>query len=267
MRKPVGRKVLRPIFPNAGIRARYERRLIGEIRAMADSVEYWAKAIRRKESPRLAEDATPSQKAAKEIKKLSVKWQKHFDKMAEAAARNFIHSQYRATDQAFRHALLDAGWSIKFEMTPDVRDAMNASLAENVQLIKSIPSQYLSEVQGIVMRNYASGLDLKSMVKEIQTRYGVTSRRAYLIARDQSSKASSVVQRARQMEIGITEAVWMHSRASKEPRRTHLAMDGKTYKVEKGMWDSDVQKWIFPSQLINCHCQSLTVLPSAFGSK
>ncbi len=239
----------------------YQRRLKAAIREMADSVEYWAVVDRRKNTPRLAEDATPSEKAMKGLNKLSKQWQAYFDQMARTVAERFVKSQYKATDLAFRQALRDAGWSIQLEMTPTVRDAFEASVAENVGLIRSIPQQYFTEVQGIVMRNYTSGLDVKTMVKEIKGRYGVTSRRAVLIARDQTSKAHSTIQRVRQLEIGITEAIWMHSRAGKEPRRSHVAMDGKVYKLDKGLWDKDAKKWIFPGELINCRCQSETVLP------
>jgi SPP1 gp7 family putative phage head morphogenesis protein len=142
-----------------------------------------------------------------------------------------------------------------------MRDAFAASLAENVGLIRSIPAQYLQEVEGIVMRNYISGRDLKSMVSELRARYKVASNRAWLIARDQSNKANAVVQRTRQRELGITEAIWMHSHAGKTPRPTHVAMNQKRYSVEKGMWDSAVQKWIFPGEPINCRCVGRAVLP------
>ena len=54
-------------------------------------------------------------------------------------------------------------------MTPAVRDAFNASLAENVGLIKSIPEKYLQQVEGVVMRSYSAGRDLETMVKELKT--------------------------------------------------------------------------------------------------
>jgi SPP1 gp7 family putative phage head morphogenesis protein len=160
-----------------------------------------------------------------------------------------------------RMALREAGWSIEFTMTPAMRDAFEASLAENVGLIKSIPSQYLQEVEGIVMRNYAAGRDLKSMAAEIRARYHVAANRAVLISRDQSNKANAVVLRARQAELGIVESQWLHSHAGKTPRPTHVAMNGKRYLISKGMWDSAVQKWIFPSELIGCRCQGRSVLP------
>jgi uncharacterized protein with gpF-like domain len=88
-----------------------------------------------------------------------------------------------------------------------------------------------------------------------------------LIARDQSNKANAVVTRARQLELGIAEAIWMHSHAGKEPRPTHVAMNGKRYKVSEGMWDSAENRFVFPGELIKCSCTGRSVLPFAFAKQ
>jgi uncharacterized protein with gpF-like domain len=254
-------KAIRAIWPNAGIRQRYQRRMVALIREMADSVEYWLQAQRRAAPPVLASDSTPAEQMQFEFRKLAERWQGKFDDMAPKVAASFLKNQFRGTSAAMRMALREAGWSIEFTMTTAMRDAFEASLAENVGLIKSIPSQYLQEVEGIVMRNYAAGRDLKSMAADIRARYHVAANRAVLISRDQANKANAVVLRARQTELGITEGIWLHSHAGKTPRPTHVAMNGKRYLISKGMWDSAVQKWIFPSELIGCRCQGRSVLP------
>ncbi len=257
----IKQKVARPVFANVAVKRRYQKRMIALIREMAASVEYWIVAQRSRNPPEMAQDALPSAEIQRELRKLSNRWQGKFDEMAPKIAESFLKNQFRSTDSAFRQALRDAGWSIEFTLTPAMRDAFEASLAENVGLIRSIPEQYLQQVEGIVMRNYASGRNLKSMAEEIRGRFHVAADRAVLIARDQSNKANAVVQKARQQELGITESIWMHSRAGKEPRPTHVAMNGKRYLVDKGMWDSAVQKWVFPGEEINCRCVGRSVLP------
>ena len=39
--------------------------------------------------------------------------------------------------------------------------------------------------------------------------------------------------------MGVDEALWLHSHAGKEPRPTHLANDGKRYKISEGWYDPD----------------------------
>jgi len=254
-------KAIRAIWPNAGIRQRYQRRMTAIIREMADSVEYWLQAQRKATPPVLASDALPSDAMKDEVHRLFEQWRDRFEREAPKMADSFVRGQFSSTSAAMRMALREAGWSIEFTMTPAMRDAFEASLAENVGLIKSIPAQYLQEVEGIVMRNYAAGRDLKSMAADIRARYQVAANRAVLISRDQSNKANAVVLRARQAELGIVESQWLHSHAGKTPRPTHVAMNGKRYLISKGMWDSAVGKWVYPGEEINCRCVGRSVLP------
>lgn len=229
------------------------------IREMHESVLYWLSTTY---SPPVALDAKPGIKALqKQLRKLGKRWIKRFDDAAPKIAAAYVKRSFKTTDSAFRQALKDAGWSVEFEMTPAMRELYEATLAENVSLIRSIPQQYLQQVEGIAMRSFSAGRDLHQMVAALQTLYPKAANRAVLIARDQNNKATSVVTRARRLELGITESVWMHSHAGKTPRPTHVAMDGKPYKVAEGMWDSDEQKFVHPGELINCRCTSRSVLP------
>ena len=103
-------------------------------------------------------------------------------------------------------------------MTTPMNNALQATITENVGLIRSIPERYFTEVEGLVMRSVARGRDLSYLTDELQKRYGITRRRAALIARDQNNKATSVMQAARQKSLGITQGIWRHSHAGKEPR-------------------------------------------------
>lgn len=232
---------------------------------MRTSVEYWLKAAYRKHPPRMAalvdvaQDASPSESIKRVLDDLARRWIDRFDEWAPKIAEAYLQGMFKTSDSAFRKALKDAGWTVEFKMTPAVRDAFNASLAENIGLIKSIPEKYLQQVEGAVMRSYSAGRDLESMVKELRQLYPVTNRRAETIARDQSNKANAVVNRARQMELGITEAIWMHSHAGKNPRPDHVAANGKRYKIAEGCKISG--QFIQPGEEINCRCTSRPVLP------
>nr|WP_277347156.1 phage minor head protein [Collimonas pratensis] len=132
-------------------------------------------------------------------------------------------------------------------------------MSEQVGLIKSIASQHLTEVQGLVMRSVADGRDLGTLAKGLEDRYGITKRRAALIARDQNNKATATITRVRQDSLGITEAVWMHSHAGKHPRPSHVAANGKRYTIKEGMYLDGV--WTWPGREIGCRCISKSVIP------
>ena len=262
-RKP---KTCRAVPANRGIEARYRKDLLRLIDEMSASVEYWLAAAYRKDPPRMAalveqaQDAAPSAKMKKVLDDLARRWIDRFDEYAPKIAEAYLQGMFKASDSAFRQALKEAGWTVEFKMTPAVRDAFNASLEENVGLIRSIPEKYLQQVEGTVMRSYSAGRDLETMVKELRQLYPAASHRAELIARDQSNKANAVVNRARQMELGITDAIWMHSHAGKTPRPDHVAANGKRYKIAEGCLISG--EYIQPGEEINCRCTSRPVLPS-----
>lgn len=261
----VGEKTARAVHANRGIEAKYRKALQRPIAEMHASVEYWLTAAYRKDPPRMAalveqaQDAAPSAKIKRILDELARRWVAKFDEMAPKIAEAYLQGMFKTTDSAMRQALKDAGWTVEFKMTPAIRDAFNASLEENVGLIRSIPEKYLQQVEGTVMRSYSAGRDLASMVKELKQLYPAASHRAELIARDQSNKANAVVNRARQMELGITEAIWMHSHAGKNPRPDHVAANGKRYKIAEGCLISG--EHIQPGEEINCRCTSRAVLP------
>lgn len=258
---PSKSSVARSVHANIGVEMRYSRAMVNLIAEMSASAERWVTATYRKEPSKLAADAAPLAAMRRQLKELGARWIKRFNDSAPLIARAYLKGAFKHTDSAMRQALKDAGWAIKFEMTPAMKEAFTASLEENVGLIKSIPEQYLQQVQGVVMRSYTAGRDLHTMVKELRALYPKAAHRAVLISRDQSNKANAVVNRARQLELGVVEAVWMHSHAGVTPRPTHLANNGKRYKVAEGWFDPAEGRYIFPGELINCRCTSRIVLP------
>lgn len=244
---------------NRGIEVNYRKSLDAAIADMHKSVQYWLSAQYKKTPPLTAQDASPSDEMLRKFRELAERWVSRFDDWAPKIAESYVRRMFKASDSAFRKSLKDAGWSVEFKPTPAMRDALNGSIGENVGLIKSIPQRYLQQVEGVIMRSYTMGRDLETMVKELQKVYPVTKRRAIFIARDQSNKANAVANRTRQLELGITEAIWMHSHAGKEPRQSHVHANGKVFKIAEGcLIDGE---YIQPGELPNCRCTSRPILP------
>lgn len=257
------RKTARAVTPNLGVERAYKRAMEKLIDEMSNSFEYWLAAAYKANPPRMevAMDALPSAELSKKVRDLGKRWIKKFDDMAAAIAHKFTESGRKATDSSFQQALKDAGFAVEFKVTPVMRDAMNATIAENVSLIRSIPREYSLEVEGIIMRGYAAGRDLKTITDELQNRYGITRRRAVTISRDQSNKLNATVTQARRVELGLFEAEWVHSHAGKVPRPSHVkaGKDKAKFDVRKGLLLDG--QWLLPGQAINCRCSSRTILP------
>jgi len=185
---------------------------------------------------------------------------KRFDLMAQRIADDFATRSQRATQISIMGQFKKAGFTVAFKPTRESIEAYRIVAAENVGLIRSIPRKYHAEVEQKVWNAVRNGSDLNKLSTELRKAYGSTIKRAALIARDQNAKAKAVIERVRQQELGIRRGIWMHSNAGKEPRPTHVAMNGKPYDLAKGMWDSDEKEWVHPGQLINCRCTMKPVI-------
>jgi SPP1 gp7 family putative phage head morphogenesis protein len=257
-RKPL---VLRPVRPNIGLQMAYKRELEKLIAEMTKSLDYWLSQAYKTNQPEMALDASPAVVLKTVMSKLASRWQKRFDEAAPSLAKYFATAWYKRSDAQLRQILKDGGFSVAFKMTRPMNDVLRATVTEQVGLITNLSQQHLSQIEGAVMRSVAEGRDLFTLSKYLQKQHGITMRRAALIARDQNNKATANLQRVRQTELGITEAVWMHSHAGKTPRPTHVANDGKKYNIAKGWYDPAVKKRIWPGTEINCRCIGRSVVP------
>lgn len=253
------RVVLGPVVPSPGFAAEYRRRLDSLVDEMHRSLDHWVVAAYRNNAPELAQDASPTAELAAVLAKLTRRWTTRFDRTSKELALYFGLGVKDRTDEQLRAVLRRGGFAIKFTMTRAMNDAFQATVQENVGLIKSIASRHLSDVQGLVMRSVSRGGSLKELSEQIESRYQKTKNRAALIARDQNNKATSVMTVARYREMGVKKAVWRHSHGGHDKRPTHVANDGEEFDVVEGWLDPAVNERIWPGQLINCKCVSQAV--------
>lgn len=260
-------RLLPPIHPNAGITAKYDGCLEKLLARMHGSLLYWLRARYRKTPPRLAQDASPAVEFIWELRRLGRRWQARFDEAAIKLGEWFSRAVFQRSDAALKQILKDAGWSVEFRQTANVTDTLRATIGNQVNLIRSIGAQHLTDVAGMVLRSVQSGGDLEGLTKGLELAYGVTRRRAALIARDQNSKATTTITRVRQQELGIEKARWVHSAAGKEPRPHHVAYSkgergGPIYVVAEGAPGmADDGGYSHPGWEINCRCISRSIIP------
>lgn len=259
--------MLKPVRPSAPIRAKYEERLLGLINEMSASLLHWIKAEWRKSTPEttlLGEDETPAKSIQIAISRLGRRWLKRFDQLSDSLAEYFAKATRDRCDRALMADLRKAGFSVRFKMSPAMQDAFDAVRAENVNLIKSVAQQHLSHVETLVMQSVSQGRDLGVLVKGLEKTAGVTRRRASLIARDQNNKATAVMTKTRHLELGITQAKWLHSAGGKSPRPEHVAFSGKVYDIKDGHDFGDGEGPVWPGTAINCRCVCVPIIPG-FG--
>jgi uncharacterized protein with gpF-like domain len=226
---------------------------------MNRSVIYWLRSAYRKNKPAMAQDASATTELRRAMRKLGRRWQARFDTLSVNLADYFATAVADRVDGALAKMLRDGGMTVRFRASGAQREAYQALKAENVTLIRSIAAQYLTQVEGLVMRSVMEGRDLGTLTRELEDRYGITRRRAALIARHQNNIGTATLLRARHVELGVTKARWLHSAGGKVPRPEHVAFSGKTYDIRKGAFLEG--KWTWPGVEINCRCTSVPIIP------
>lgn len=243
--------------PSAAIRDQYQQGLTALISEMVNSVEYWLTArYTAREDEIVAQDASPTRDLEKELRELMKQWGSRFDDYATQRAKWFARRVNTNTTNQLKGALKDAGLTVAFRNSRRVNNIYKSVIANNVNLIRTIPQQFLGNVNTIVMQSIRNGRDMGFIAKQVREQYGVTKNRAITIARDQTNKATEAVSNARCADIGIEYGIWMHRSGSKVPRSSHVKMNGKRFKLSEGLYDDDpkVNRKVKPAELINCHC-------------
>lgn len=138
--------------------------------------------------------------------------------------------------------------------SPRIAEKVNAMTTANVQLIKSISSQYLDKVQNAVTQAVVNGKSNKDLVQQIKDIGKTTEKRAIFIARDQSSKLNAALTQARHEDMGITKYTWSTS-GDERVRESHAEKDGQVFEYANPPADTG-----HPGHDFNCRCVAIPYL-------
>lgn len=138
--------------------------------------------------------------------------------------------------------------------SPRIAEKVNAMTTANVQLIKSIRSQYLDKVQNAVTQAVVNGTLNKDLVQQIKDIGKTTEKRAIFIARDQSSKLNAALTQARHEDVGITKYTWSTS-GDERVRESHAEKDGQVFEYANPPADTG-----HPGHDFNCRCVQIPYL-------
>lgn len=138
--------------------------------------------------------------------------------------------------------------------SPNIAERVNTLTAGNVQLIKSIRSQYLDKVQNAVMQAMVKGTLNKDLAVQIKDLGKTTEKRAMFIVRDQSSKLNAALTQARHEDVGIKKYMWSTS-LDERVRDSHADKEGQIFEYTNPPADTG-----HPGHDFNCRCVAIPVL-------
>lgn len=254
-----------PLNPNAASEQRYYERLARAIEEMTAGVEKQLQELFDEPHAQeyFAQDATIASQARIVTNALTKKFNDLFASIAKPTAEKVAREADKTSSASLHSSIqqLSGGLSLSTTaLTGELNEILSATVTENVALIKSISSKYLSGVQGAVMRSITTGNGMQDLVPYLQKQKGITLRRARFIASDQTRKAFNGLSRGRMQAIGIKKGEWLHTGGSNHPRKTHIAMTGKIFDLNEGLYDAAVKKKVMPGEEPGCRCRFRPVI-------
>lgn len=185
----------------------------------------------------------------------------------ESAQRAAMNQQFRAV------VPVDV-----FADAEPVAPLLRKAVRENIALIESIPQRLHAAVEQTIGKGIAEGKQVRTMRREVQREFGVSRRRAQLIARDQVGKLSGALQRERQQALGVTTYRWSTSNdervrgkpggrwpVNKSNRGDHWRLHNTTQR-----WDDppvvepSTGRTAHPGQDYQCRCQALANIADVY---
>jgi SPP1 gp7 family putative phage head morphogenesis protein len=140
----------------------------------------------------------------------------------------------------------------------------------NVQLITRMNQETLDKIEQLVSEAVSGGIPTGAMARpgkntlldRIEQRFNVGRSRASLIARDQTAKLASQINRERQTAVGITHFVWSTS-GDARVRQSHADLDGRIFSWAEGAVNPETGETIWPGTDFQCRCDAIPVKPDA----
>jgi len=178
-------------------------------------------------------------------------------KTAKNVSQQFVDGVNRTNRQRFYTSMEQAvGLNLQnIIQDEDLNDILRATTRENVNLINSIPDEYLKNIESIVFTGTTRGTKFGSMMTQIAKAGRVSNNKAKLIARDQTTKLNSALNQQRQQNLGIEEYVWITAQDGDRVRESHRKNHGKTFR-----WDRPPKETGHPGNDINCRCVAKPII-------
>lgn len=255
-------RLMRPIKPTRAARAAYTSELLQQVDYLK------AQTVNLSD---LIKSGAGRQAVAARLMELAQQSQARFDQLAPSTARSFVSKVDRQQKEAMQRTIRDA-LQVDFAQildTPNTAADVDLAVSWNTSLIKSIGAKHWDDVGQAVLDNYR-GAELPggvSLTERLQQLGGISERRAQFIARDQTAKLTTALNKSRQESAGIEEYVWRTAgdeRVVGTPgglypdgsrgHENHYKRDGKRFKWSEPPADGH------PGQAYNCRCVALPVL-------
>jgi SPP1 gp7 family putative phage head morphogenesis protein len=132
----------------------------------------------------------------------------------------------------------------------DLEDLLSAVSIRNAALIRDIAQETVEKIAQKTTQSVLAGQGHQFLKRELREVFAVSDSRAKLIARDQTAKLNSDLNRFRQKQAGVDKYVWRTS-MDERVRPRHKALEGRTYEWGE---PTGAEDGLPPGQPVQCRC-------------
>jgi SPP1 gp7 family putative phage head morphogenesis protein len=182
-----------------------------------------------------AMDDNPASQARIRLNWLREKWMARFRDLSKMQVDRMIDRTIKNSTVTLGMSLKEVSEGFKIDTalsSERLQTVIMASTQEAAQLIKRIPEQYLSDVQGHVMRAITTGSGQADLVPFFTKRYEGDVKWARHVSMDQQRKAYANINQVRLQAMGVQSYIWVHTGGGRYPRKDHIEMNGKEYRYD-----------------------------------
>ena len=138
----------------------------------------------------------------------------------------------------------------------DLEAYLAAAALRNAGLIQGLSDDLIKRVQQETTTALIAGESASKLKQRIKKQLGISDSRARLIARDQTSKLTSDLNRIRHEQAGIEEYIWRTSQ-DERVRQRHKGLEGKRYRYGQR---TGAEEGLPPGQPIQCRCVAQAIV-------
>lgn len=202
-----------------------------------------------------------SVESASRIKSLLDRYAETIRPWAEAVGSRMVADVNARDHRAWMAASRRIGQQLRTDIdTGPVGEVMRARLADQVDLITSLPREAAERVHRMTLERISNGKRAASLADEIMRTGAVTRSRANTIARTETSRTATELTRARALSVGSTHFVW-RTVGDSDVRDDHKKLDGKVFAWDDPpVSDSRTGARSLPGAIYNCRCYARPVI-------
>lgn len=171
--------------------------------------------------------------------------QRLFTRSARRMSSKFLKRTKETTEKKFVAEFKRQTGTEPLPQQLNVDEFVKDATRKNVALIKTIPTRYFSQIQTLTEQAVDRGQLTRELKTELSKIKETTKNSSRLIARDQISKMTGVLNEARQRKLGVTEYIW---RTQNDSRVRSFSNTNST--SDHARLEGSIQSWQSPPQTV-----------------